>query len=247
MQHQQKTDEALVSHMTMIAALLLVAGGMLRCVCMSDATVTTAAAQQRTPASRSEQGVVLGRYCVKEAGFWPGTDCLIIGQVLKRVGDGDVVAGAHVNGRGKLFDPLRLGDRPWIAGLARDGAQPPLWPTRLSWNHYRDPWLAVIEQALAIVRDVGANDPVCVGKYIEKTPAHRFASDCGARADGGGPTEVCSPAMQWGGLMDHYRARRFGWMTLECGPSPPNGRSPRGNLAYARPSIVSALDAAGRR
>ncbi len=236
---KKSEGETLATALAMLAVLVILALGVARCV--GAAPLETRAVAQDRGTSRSEQAVVLGRYCVKEATWSTGADCTIIGQVLMRVGRGDVIAGARINGHGKIFDPARLGDRPWIAGLTRDGAEPALWPARLQWSGYRDRWLARVEEAAAIVRDIGPDDPICYGKQTTKEPRPGFD----LRPDPVTGDRIRSPAMQWGGLMDHERARRFGWITLDCGPSPPMGRSPRGNLGYARPRGVRAVDARG--
>lgn len=237
----------------LVVAVLLAITAAATCV-DGESLAPPASAQDATPPTEIDlrgqdmtPAVVLARVCWKEAPLPTSNenqpDCLFIGQTLLRVGGGNVVSGALRNSV-RAFVPARLDNRPWIAFLNKQGDEPAMWPANMSWNVYRERWLALVEQARAILRDVSPDDPICIGKYTTKEPRRVFASRC---LD---PSEVdenivCSPAMQWGGLMDHHRAHAFGWLTLECGPSHPFGRAARGNIAYARPSSVPARAAMG--
>ena len=129
--------------------------------------------------------IVLARVCAKEAGFGGFADCPPIAAVLLKVGRGDVVRGARLHSR-RVFDPVALRHRPWIAYLRGDGAQPTGWPANVSWRNQRPRWLRLVALARGVLD---------------------------------GPGEApCAPDT-WGGPMDRERARRIGYVRINCGPT----------------------------
>ena len=153
----------------------LLALGMSRC---------TAHAQEQDDAPAT----VLARVCAKEAGFTGYADCGPIAAVLLRVGRGDVVRGARLHSR-RVFDPIALGRRPWIAYLRADGAEPRDWPQHLSWRAHRPAWLRLMGLARSLVSTGDAR-----------------------------PGVPCEPDT-WGGAMDRERARRLRLVRIDCGPT----------------------------
>jgi hypothetical protein len=115
-------------------------------------------AQQRPATDFTGQdmspAVVLARVCVKEASFRGFADCPPIGSVLSRVGRGDVVRGAKRYSP-RTFDPVRLGNRPWIAWLRANGTKPEGWPEHLSWPNHRSSWERMVALAQSVIEGSG--------------------------------------------------------------------------------------------
>jgi len=120
--------------------------------------ISGAKAQQRPATDFTGQdmtpAVVLARVCVKEASFTGFADCPPIASVLLRVGRGDVVRGAKLYSP-RVFDPARLGRRPWIAQLRADGSQPEGWPENISWRNHRPSWERMVSLARAVLEGPG--------------------------------------------------------------------------------------------
>ena len=120
--------------------------------------ISGAKAQQRPATDFTGQdmtpALVLARVCVKEASFTGFADCPPIASVLLRVGRGDVVRGAKLYSP-RVFDPARLGRRPWIAQLRADGSQPEGWPENISWRNHRPSWERMVSLARAVLEGPG--------------------------------------------------------------------------------------------
>jgi hypothetical protein len=219
-----KNDEDLVAKMTVVAILVLIAIGLATCALAGDSAWMAAAAQGRQPVADTDgqdmsPAVVLARVCTKEASFTGYADCPPIAAVLLRVGRGDVVRGARLYSR-KVFDPTRLGRRPWIAFLRADATVPRNWPANISWRYHGPHWRAMVQLAQNVLGQSGER-----------------------------PEPPCAPD-HWGDrLHDAERARARGWIELDCGPTlnsywqvPPRRAPPSRTTA----TTVRARDAGGR-
>jgi hypothetical protein len=96
-------------------------------------------------AQRRDGAVDLARAAIHEAGFDVTEDevAAIYAVALAR-SDGDLRRQMRRFFRGETTRPFAL----W---LRRDGREPWLWPTSMSWSRYRDRWMAVLEVADRVV------------------------------------------------------------------------------------------------
>lgn len=208
-------DEKLATSLAVLAVCVILALGLVRCLGY-DFVSTRAAAQDRHPVADTvgqdlSPAVVLARVCTKEASFDGYADCPPIAAVLLRVGHGDVVRGARLYSR-KVFDPSRLGRRPWIAYLRGDDTEPRDWPTNMNWANHRPHWHAMVELARNVLGERGER-----------------------------PEMPCEDIQHWGDrLHDAERARARGWIEVLCGPTrnsfwrvPQRGPRPAGLPAAA--------------
>lgn len=178
----------------------LVVSGMV----ISAPSPTHRARAQQRPERISDQ-LALARICASEVGFYGDhEECAAIHQVLRRraerLGFRFITAARAYSGR--VFDTDRRDPRAYVAHLRPDGRRPALWPTisvtrrrgqtivrpHAPWTAFRDRWLALYEAAGRIVRG-------------------ELASECQ------------TPPDHWGmrGGIDLERARRAGWVEIDCG------------------------------
>lgn len=142
-----------------VCGILLILAAVASCV-EGESLAPSAAAQDAPRPALDLRGqdltpaVVLARVCAKEAGFTGYADCPAIAVVLLRVGRGNVVRGAQAYSR-KVFDPSRLGRRPWLAYLHGDGAEPRDWPSNISWRFHGPHWRAMVELAQNVLDGPG--------------------------------------------------------------------------------------------
>jgi hypothetical protein len=141
-------------------------------------------------AVRADEAHDLARIAYGEVGG-PGPDTAAIHAVLEdraRVLGVTWRRAARMYAGGHLGTRTRPGARRWVAQLHPSGRRPPAWPSRASWPRTRPRWLATLRQSREVVA--------------------------------GRETAPCSPH-HWGSLdprlPDVHRARRAGWLPVDCG------------------------------